>query len=218
MTDYNAQTLDRLESDLRAATSLDPITSGELAARHFPDDSSGNPRTRKAIKHLMRQRGLPIIGVGNGYHIPESNAAVAEAVQSLQGRIDGIKERQQLLVDNWAAYSAVETDGGTTEDTTSPSASNASVGIATPRSTRYATTTRYRCLTLLRARYECRHEHHSHGRLFRRAGRSRRTSRFTPWLLTRRMDWRLWAATGTTSSRKNTKSGAKNGRVSAFAC
>ena len=112
MTDYNDATLDALERDLRAATPSEPVTSGELAARHFPDDGSGNPKTRQAIKHLMRERQLPIIGVGRGYHVPTCNADVAEAVQSLQGRIDGIKERQRLLVDNWAAWSGVETDGG----------------------------------------------------------------------------------------------------------
>jgi len=117
MTDYNARTLDALEADLRAATPSEPITSGELAARHFPDDSSGNPTTRKAIKHLMRERQLPIIGVGNGYHVPTCNADVADAVQSLQGRIDGIKERQRLLVDNWAAHSAVETTPDTQQAT-----------------------------------------------------------------------------------------------------
>ena len=112
MTDYNDATLDALESDLRAATPSEPVTSGELADRHFPDDGSGNPKTRQAIKHLMRERQLPIIGVGRGYHVPTCNGDVAEAVQSLQGRIDGIKERQRLLVDNWAAWSGVETDGG----------------------------------------------------------------------------------------------------------
>ena len=115
MTDYAQKTLDALESDLRAATPSEPVTSGELAARHFPDDGSGNSKTRQAIKHLMRERGLPIVGGGNGYYVPQSNADVADMVRSLQGRIDGIKERQRLLVDNWARYTAQPTtasDGG----------------------------------------------------------------------------------------------------------
>ena len=114
MTDYNDRTLDALESDLRAATPSEPVTSGELAARHFPDDGSGNSKTRQAIKHLMRERGLPIVGGGNGYYVPQSNADVADMVRSLQGRIDGIKERQRLLVDNWASHTAQPTasDGG----------------------------------------------------------------------------------------------------------
>ena len=115
MTDYNDATLDALESDLRAATPSEPVTSGELAARHFPDDGSGNSKTRQAIKHLMRERGLPIVGGGNGYYVPQSNADVADMVRSLQGRIDGIKERQRLLVDNWASHTAQPTtasDGG----------------------------------------------------------------------------------------------------------
>ena len=115
MTDYNDRTLDALESDLRAATPSEPVTSGELAARHFPDDGSGNSKTRQAIKHLMRERGLPIVGGGNGYYVPQSNADVADMVRSLPGRIDGIKERQRLLVDNWASHTAQPTtasDGG----------------------------------------------------------------------------------------------------------
>ena len=115
MTDYSQKTLDALESDLRATSPSTALTSGELAARYFPDDSSGNPKTRQAIKHLMRERGLPIVGGGNGYYVPQSNADVADMVRSLQGRIDGIKERQRLLVDNWASHTAQPTtasDGG----------------------------------------------------------------------------------------------------------
>jgi len=114
MTDYSPKTLDKLERDLRATSPSTPLTSGELAARYFPDDRSGNPKTRQAIKHLMRERGLPIVGGGNGYYVPQSNADVAEMVKSLQGRIDGIKERQRLLVDNWAHHTAqpTPTDGG----------------------------------------------------------------------------------------------------------
>jgi len=56
-----------------------------------------------------------VIGGSDGYYIPESNAEISENVQSLQERIEGIKERQRLLVDNWAAHTGATTDGGTSE-------------------------------------------------------------------------------------------------------
>jgi hypothetical protein len=113
-SDFDADTLDALAADLRSAVGSDnAVTSGELADRHFPDDSSGNPKTREAIKVLMRSRKLPVIGGGDGYYIPEHNEPVSAAVQSLQSRKDGIDERIQLLIDNWEAWrSEPATDGG----------------------------------------------------------------------------------------------------------
>lgn len=121
MTEIDDDLLDAIEADLCDAVGREQaITSGELATRHCPDDGEAQPTTRKAIKMLMRERGLPVIGCNVGYYIPTSNEPVAEAVQSLQGRIDGIKEKQRLLVDNWAAYrDDSDNDDGPAESTLS---------------------------------------------------------------------------------------------------
>jgi len=113
MTDLNTDQLDAIERELRAAKGRSQaVSSGEIAEKYVPSDSSGNPKTREAIKHLMRDRGLPVVGGGQGYFIPHTNAEISENVQSLQERIEGIKERQRLLVDNWAAHTGTATDGG----------------------------------------------------------------------------------------------------------
>lgn len=114
MTDYDADTLDAIESDLRAAVGKDAaVTSGELAARHVPDDGEANPTTREIVKSvMMRERGLPVVSCSNGYYIPESSETIAEELESLRGRIAGIEERMQLLEDNWQQWRTA-TDGGT---------------------------------------------------------------------------------------------------------
>jgi hypothetical protein len=106
MTDIDGETLDALATTLRSGArgQDNAITSGELAARHVPDDGEANPTTREAIKILMRERGLPVIGGPSGYYIPESQAPVDDAIASLEGRVEGIRERQQLLAENWAEW------------------------------------------------------------------------------------------------------------------
>lgn len=105
MTDLDEQTLDRIEAELWQAQGREnAITSGEIAAKHLPDDGEANPQTRKAIKTLMRERGTPVIGESVGYYIPTSNEPISDAVQSLQSRIEGIKERQKLIMDNWKSH------------------------------------------------------------------------------------------------------------------
>lgn len=110
-TTPSADTLDDLEADLRDAVGQDAaITSGELADRHFPEDGEANPETREAVKTLMRERGLPIIGGSTGYYIPAEQAPIDAAIESLEGRIAGIRERQKLLAQNWAAWDHSNTD------------------------------------------------------------------------------------------------------------
>jgi hypothetical protein len=44
---------------------------------------------------------MPVIGNNAGYYVASSNRDVAEYVMGLQDRIDGIKERQRLIMENW---------------------------------------------------------------------------------------------------------------------
>lgn len=126
------QLVDQIEQELRRrywerkrgnidSRSEQAITSSELADQLDIDDSEGNPETREAVKIAMRERGLPIIGGGNGYYIPVDPAKVEDAIESLDGRIAGIQERKDLIEDNWRNWTAQEriyrddaaaTDGG----------------------------------------------------------------------------------------------------------
>lgn len=98
-------TLDAIEADLKGAVGQSQaITSGDLADRHLPADGEANPATREAVKVLMRERDLPVIGGPTGYYIPTSQEPIDDAIASLDGRIAGIRERQQLLAENWADW------------------------------------------------------------------------------------------------------------------
>lgn len=106
----------RLQSDAEQA-----ITSAELADQLGIDDSEAQPKTREAVKIVMRERGLPVIGGSNGYYIPINPADIEDALQTLDSRIAGIQERKHLIDDNWRNWTAQErtyredaaaTDGG----------------------------------------------------------------------------------------------------------
>jgi hypothetical protein len=120
MSDLDGRHLDRLETELRQAIGRDnAITSGELADRITDEDSEANPKTREAIKVLMRERGLPVIGGNAGYFIPEGPQRVEDALETLDSRIDGIQERKQLLSENWENWERqheMYTDGGDGRD------------------------------------------------------------------------------------------------------
>jgi len=112
-SDIDGELLDALEASLHDCIGqANAKTSGELADELEIEDTEAQPKTREAVKVLMRERGLPLIGGNTGYYIPETQAPIDDAIESLQGRIAGIQERQQLLSDNWEAWTRAETDGG----------------------------------------------------------------------------------------------------------
>jgi hypothetical protein len=119
--DDSTDTLDALEATLRDAVGRDnAITAGALAARHVPDDGDGNPKTRELVKDgLMRERGLPVASCNDGYFIPRDPAVVEQELDSLRGRIGGIKERMAILERNWRDWS-LAADGGEVVDEFSP--------------------------------------------------------------------------------------------------
>lgn len=80
------------------------ITSGELADTYGIEDAEGNPKTREAIKILKRERGLPIVGQNNGYYIPVTGGPIEDYIERLEGRIQGIRENQDLMRQNWQSW------------------------------------------------------------------------------------------------------------------
>lgn len=111
MTEITGDVLDDLAETMRteAVGKDNAITSGELADRHFPSDGEANPTTREALKILMRKRGIPLIGGSSGYFIAQSQAPIDDAIESLEGRVQGIRERQRLLAENWQAWASPDT-------------------------------------------------------------------------------------------------------------
>jgi hypothetical protein len=98
--------LRRLYEELKTHVGRDEaITSAELADRHYPDDGAAQPKTREAVKQVMREFGLPVVSCNEGYYIPNDPETIENELDSLQGRIDGIRERKQLLENNWSNWS-----------------------------------------------------------------------------------------------------------------
>lgn len=117
--------LDRLEAELRDRVGRErAITSGELADRITAEDAEANPKTREAIKELMRERNLPVVAGNTGYYIPASDDRVEEYLDGLEGRIAGIRERERALREAWDGWDPnpdpdpdpPRTDGGPASD------------------------------------------------------------------------------------------------------
>jgi len=83
------------------------ISSGEIADELGIDDSGSNPRTREAVKALLEERELPVISNSNGYFVATAESQIEEELESLQSRIQGIQQRQQLIRDAWESNSGV---------------------------------------------------------------------------------------------------------------
>lgn len=93
----------RIEGEIQSAKEQ-AITSGQLADEVTGEDAEANPKTREAMKVLMRERGLPIVGDHRGNWIPVSDEPVEAKLSDLDSRIAGIEERKQLLSQNWTTW------------------------------------------------------------------------------------------------------------------
>jgi|AntDeeMinimDraft_5_1070356.scaffolds.fasta_scaffold03542_8 23S rRNA maturation-related 3'-5' exoribonuclease YhaM len=81
----------------------------KITAREIDDelglDSVGSfPNTRAAIRELLFEDQIPVIGTTQGYYVAESEEQVDEYIESLEGRIMEITERKFAITraaDNW---------------------------------------------------------------------------------------------------------------------
>lgn len=106
--------LDAVEEELRGRTKDDAITSGELADAVGIDDSNGNPKAREAIRVLLEERGVPVASGNCGYWLLENREQLERYLSDLDGRIQGIQERKQLVESAWDDWGRREAtaDGG----------------------------------------------------------------------------------------------------------
>lgn len=95
----------RMEGEYQSADEQ-AITSSELAETITGETAEANPRTREAMKILMRERGLPIVGDHRGNWIPVTDGPVEAKLDDLDARIAGIEERKQLLAQNWGRWNS----------------------------------------------------------------------------------------------------------------
>jgi hypothetical protein len=103
----------RVEGEIQSAAEQ-AITSAELAETITGEDAEANPKTREAMKILMRERDIPLVSNNNGNWIPVNDDAVQDKMSDLDARIAGIEERKDLLADNWSRWrDDAAADGGT---------------------------------------------------------------------------------------------------------
>jgi len=111
----DGETLDAIEAELveRYEHRMDgqfntaaeqAVTSSELADEITGEDAEANPKTREALKVLMRERDLPIVANNHGSWIPVHEDPVETKLEELDARIAGIEERKQLLSANWRRW------------------------------------------------------------------------------------------------------------------
>jgi hypothetical protein len=119
---------ERIEGE-SVSVSEQAITSGELADEVTGETADANPKTREAIKILMRERGIPVVGGSQGYWIPVDGDRVEDTLDSLDQRIAGIEERKQLLAENWRRWNSDGgSDGQTLGDVSIPQAVRECIG------------------------------------------------------------------------------------------
>ena len=117
MTEIDDAALDALATKLRGRHGHDEaITSSELSSI-LSETAEASPKTRMAIKQLMRETDMTVLSGHAGYFVAEDDRDVAEYLQRLQERIDGIKERQRIVQENW--HKQRDNDEGTAESTLS---------------------------------------------------------------------------------------------------
>lgn len=96
--------LDALQQELADRGREDAITSAELAKRLDIDDGEASPKTREAITTLLFERGVPVRSGSVGYWICQSEREAEEYVADLQGRIEGIEQRQTAFQKAWESW------------------------------------------------------------------------------------------------------------------
>lgn len=101
MTSVDDAALDALAMKLSGRHGHDEaITSGELSSI-LSENAEASPKTRAAIKQLMRETDMTILSGHAGYFVADDDRDVAEYLARLQDRIDGIEERMRLVQENW---------------------------------------------------------------------------------------------------------------------
>lgn len=117
MTDTPRPILQEARSILEQHVGKDnAITSQELSERLGGLDTlDSTPNTRAVIRDVMEAYQLPIAGSSDGYYIVSGPDEYTDAMALLNSRIDGIRERQQLLAEAWQTNAEAFSDVRVTE-------------------------------------------------------------------------------------------------------
>ena len=115
MTEIDGTLLDALQQELADRGRDDAITSAELAERLDINDGEASPTTRKAVRALLTERGVPIRSGNVGYWVCQSEAEAEEYVDDLQGRIEGIEQRLTAFQSAWQEWNRAKIPKGARE-------------------------------------------------------------------------------------------------------
>lgn len=83
------------------------LTSDEIRDTFkIEETTTGNYNTRRLVKDAMREigvkKGIPIGADSTGYFLITKQIQLTKYIANLEGRIKGIRERQDLVLKAWA--------------------------------------------------------------------------------------------------------------------
>jgi len=101
MSEIDTAALDALTMELSGRHGPEEAITAEELSTILNENTKTSPKTRQAVKEVMRQTYLPVLGTYAGYCLPRNDREAAEEVRRLESRIEGIREKQRLIVENW---------------------------------------------------------------------------------------------------------------------
>jgi hypothetical protein len=102
MTDKQREALIMLLTDHRGKKNA--IKAGALAAIISILDTGGSPITRRYIRQVIEENGLPVGASSDGYYWLETEAELAEYLGNLRSRIKKIAERIVMVESNYRSH------------------------------------------------------------------------------------------------------------------
>lgn len=97
--DVPEETVDRVRELLREHRGKDnPISSSDINAEIGIDSPSGSqPNTRRIVRYLLVEEGLPVAGSNQGYYIVEREEELQDYLEYLDNKAYGIMLRKQAV-------------------------------------------------------------------------------------------------------------------------
>ena len=87
MSEIDPEALDALQMELSGRHGRsEAITSGELSSI-VSENAEANPRTRAAIKQLMRETSMPVIGNNAGYYVADGTRYSASLLDPAESAV-----------------------------------------------------------------------------------------------------------------------------------
>jgi hypothetical protein len=94
LTPYECEMLPVVYHEIKGRDKSNPIKGAELCEKY---DLLTEPRLRKIVNAIRSSGHLPVIATSCGYYMAKDQNEILMQIQSLQDRIDAIKQAQDGL-------------------------------------------------------------------------------------------------------------------------